>query len=241
MSIKIKELQKRVFKANMDLPEYGLVKFTWGNASECDRQLGLVGIKPSGVTYENLKEDDIVVLTLDGKIVEGDLRPSSDTETHLELYRAFADIGGIVHTHSVWATSWAQAGMDIPCYGTTHADYFYGTVPCTRTLTRSEVENDYELHTGKVIVETFTENNYVPLELPGVLVKNHGPFAWGATVHDAVHNAVVLEELARMALHTLQINSHAESLPSYVLNKHYQRKHGKNAYYGQGQNIDQNR
>ncbi len=233
MSSIAQEMRKKVYEANMALPKHDLIKFTWGNVSEIDRERNIVAIKPSGVSYETLSVDDIVVVSLDGDILEGNLRPSSDTPTHLELYRCFRDIGGIVHTHSPWATSWAQAGKDIPCYGTTHGDYFYGTIPCTRTLQKDEVESHYELQTGKVIVETFEQKKLRPLEMPGVLVKNHGPFTWGTDAADAVHNAVVLEELACMAFRTVQLYQDVSSVPQYILEKHYQRKHGKNAYYGQ--------
>lgn len=223
-------LKEKVFKANLDLVKHGLVIFTWGNVSSIDREKGLVVIKPSGISYETMKASDMVVVDLEGNQVEGTLKPSSDTPTHLILYRAFPAIGGIVHTHSSWATAWAQAGRAIPALGTTHADYFYGDIPCTRKLTEEEVKRAYEAETGKVIVETFQQLD--PLALPGVVVCNHGPFAWGKSAHEAVHNAKVLEEVARMAYHTLQLNPEAQ-FDRFLLDKHYLRKHGKNAYYGQ--------
>ena len=224
-------LKEQVLEANKALPKYGLVTFTWGNVSGYDKESGLMVIKPSGVPYEELKVSDLVVLDLDGNIVEGDLKPSSDTPTHRYLYREFPGIGGIVHTHSPWATSWAQAGQGIPALGTTQADYFYGTIPCTRRMTEGEVKNDYEWQTGKVIVETFQDKD--PLAIPSVLVHSHAPFNWGKDPNEAVHNAVVLEEVAKMALHTYQINPNIGEMDSYLLDKHYLRKHGKNAYYGQ--------
>lgn len=223
-------LKEKVFKANLDLVKHGLVIFTWGNVSSIDREKGLVVIKPSGISYETMKASDMVVVDLEGNQVEGTLKPSSDTPTHLVLYRAFPAIGGIVHTHSSWATAWAQAGRAIPALGTTHADYFYGDIPCTRKLTEEEVKRAYEAETGKVIVETFQQLD--PLALPGVVVCNHGPFAWGKSAHEAVHNAKVLEEVAQMAYHTLQLNPEAQ-FDRFLLDKHYLRKHGKNAYYGQ--------
>ncbi|KPC53868.1 L-ribulose-5-phosphate 4-epimerase [Amantichitinum ursilacus] len=225
------ELKQQVLEANLDLPRHGLVTFTWGNVSGIDRAAGLVVIKPSGVEYERMQLDDMVVLTLAGERVEGTLRPSSDTPTHLALYRHYADIGGIVHTHSTHATSWAQACRAIPALGTTHADYFHGAIPCTRPLTPQEVEEAYEAKTGSVIIETLGEIE--PLAIPGVLVSEHAPFAWGKDAHAAVHNAVVLEEVARMALYTLMINASQHAIPDHLLDKHYSRKHGKNAYYGQ--------
>lgn len=227
----LEELKERVLEANLLLPRYGLVTFTWGNVSEIDRATGLVAIKPSGVDYDKMKADDIVIMDLDGNVVEGHLRPSSDAPTHIELYKAFSDIGGIVHTHSEWATSWAQTGLPIPCYGTTHADYFYGSVPCARSLTDEEINGEYEKNTGLVIIETFRDLD--PVAMPGVLCKNHGPFAWGKDAHEAVHNAVVLEEIAKMAVHTRDILPDAEEAPQALKDKHYFRKHGKNAYYGQ--------
>lgn len=227
----LEELKAKVCKANLLLPKYGLVTFTWGNVSEIDRESGLVVIKPSGVAYENMKSEDMVVVDLEGKVVEGRLRPSSDMPTHIELYKAFPDVGGIVHTHSAWATSWAQAGRSIPCYGTTHADYFYGSVPCARDLTKEEIESEYEKNTGLLIVETFKDLD--PVAVPGVLCKNHGPFTWGKDCFEAVHNAVVLEEVAKMAARTITINPEAEPARQVIQDKHYFRKHGKNAYYGQ--------
>ena len=227
----LKELKERVLEANLELQRRNLVIYTWGNVSGIDREKGLVVIKPSGVPYEELTADKMVVLDLEGNKVEGDLNPSSDTATHLEVYRNFPEIGGVVHTHSVFATAWAQSGQNIPCYGTTHADYFYGEIPCTRMMTREEVEQDYELNTGKVIVETFKNRDYN--YTPGVLVAGHGPFTWGTDPANAVHNSVVLEELARMALYTIQINPLVGGIPDYILNKHFYRKHGKDAYYGQ--------
>ena len=224
------ELKKTVCEANLELVRQGLVIFTWGNVSAIDRQTGLVVIKPSGVSYKNMKPEDMVVLDLDGKQVEGKLKPSSDTPTHLFLYRQFEKIGGIVHTHSEWATSWAQARRPIPAYGTTHADYFYGEIPCTRPLTREEVDNEYERNTGLVIEETFTDLD--PMAVPGVLVGQHGPFSWGKDAHDAVHNAKVMEEVAKMAFRNEALGNHA-SIDQYLMDKHYLRKHGKDAYYGQ--------
>ena len=227
----LEKLKEEVCKANLELPKYGLVTFTWGNVSEIDRDAGLIAIKPSGVSYKTMTADDIVILDLDGNVVEGSLRPSSDAPTHIELYKAFSDVGGIVHTHSEWATSWAQTGLAIPCYGTTHADYFYGSIPCARSLTDDEINGEYEKNTGLVIIETF--RNLDPVAVPGVLCKNHGPFAWGKDAHEAVHNAVVLEEIAKMAVHTKDILPTAAEAPQVLKDKHYFRKHGKNAYYGQ--------
>jgi L-ribulose-5-phosphate 4-epimerase len=228
----LKALKEEVLKANLDLPRYGLVTFTWGNVSGIDRDKGLVVIKPSGVPYDELKVEHLVVLDLEGNKVEGDLNPSSDTATHLVLYRSFKEINGIVHTHSSWATSWAQAGRSIPCFGTTHADYFYGSIPCTRKMTKEEVEGNYEENTGHVIVEAFKELN--PIYVPGALVEDHGPFSWGKSPDNAVHNAVVLEEVAKMAFNTLMLSSgNAEPASDYILNKHFMRKHGTSAYYGQ--------
>ncbi len=229
------KLKKRVYEANMLLPKHGLVTFTWGNASEIDRKAGVVAIKPSGVEYDKLKPEHIVVLDLDsGDIVDGKLNPSSDTPTHLELYKRFPNIGGVVHTHSTHGTAWAQAGRDLPAYGTTHADYFYGPIPCTRPLAKFEVEEAYELNTGRVIAETFENKGIDPDAIPGVLVSNHAPFSWGTDAKNAVHNAVVIEEVAKMAFMCEIINPEIPVMPSYVLDKHYNRKHGKNAYYGQG-------
>jgi len=224
-------LRQAVLQANLDLPRHGLVTFTWGNVSGFDARSGWVAIKPSGVPYDELTLDDIVVLTLQGERVAGTLKPSSDTPTHLWLYRSWPQLGGIVHTHSTHATAWAQAGRPIPALGTTHADYFHGPVPCSRPLTRAEVEGDYELTTGKVIVQTFAGLD--PEACPGVLVAEHAPFAWGASPHQAVHNAVVLEEVARMALYTLALNPARGPIADHLLDKHFLRKHGKNAYYGQ--------
>ena len=226
----LETLKEKVLQANLALVEHRLVLFTWGNVSERDPDTGCVVIKPSGVPYDRMVAKQMVVLEIDGKKVEGELKPSSDAMTHLELYRNFEQIGGVVHTHSTWATSWAQAGKPIPAYGTTHADYFYGPVPCTRKLTRAEVEDEYELNTGKVIVETFRELDH--LSMPGVLVHGHGPFTWGRDSEEAVHHAVVLEELARMALHT-ELLGNQKPLDQVLLDKHYRRKHGKDAYYGQ--------
>ena len=230
----LKKLKQTVYEANMLLPQHGLVVFTWGNVSGIDREKGLMVIKPSGVEYDKLKPEDMVVVDLaTGETVEGELNPSSDTATHLELYRAFPALGGIVHTHSTHAVAWAQAGKDIPCYGTTHADYFYGPVPCTRDLTPEEVEEAYEDNTGKVIIETFSERGLDPTHVPGVICRNHGPFTWGKDPLQAVYHAVVLEEVAKMALLTTEINAKAPPAPQYVQDKHFLRKHGPNAYYGQ--------
>lgn len=226
----LEELKQKVYEANMLLPKYDLVTFTWGNVSGIDRESGLVAIKPSGVEYDELKPEDIVLVNLDGEVVEGKYRPSSDTATHVELYKAFPNIGGVVHTHSPYATSWAQAGRSIPCYGTTHADYLYGEVPCVRNLTEEELE-DYEKNTGVLIVDEFKDLDYEAM--PAVLCKNHGPFAWGKDEFDAVHNAVVLEEVAKMAQNTELINPQAQAAPQELQDKHYFRKHGANAYYGQ--------
>lgn len=230
----LEELKEKVFKANLDLVKHGLVIFTWGNVSGIDREKGLVVIKPSGVSYDDMKADDMVVVDLvSGNVVEGSLRPSSDTPTHLALYRAFPETGGVVHTHSTYATAWAQAGIDLPNIGTTHADYFHDAVPCTRDMTEPEVKGDYELETGNVIVERFGGMN--PMHTPGVLVKNHGPFAWGTTPADAVHNAVVLEQIAKMASIAYTVNPSLTMNPLLV-EKHFSRKHGSNAYYGQSNN-----
>ena len=229
----LKKLKHAVYEANMELPRRGLVTYTWGNVSGIDRERGLVVIKPSGVSYDELTPEDLVVLDLDGNVVDGKLNPSSDTRTHLELYKAFPEIGGIVHTHSPYAVGWAQAGQDIPAYGTTHADYFYGPVPCCRSLTEQEVEEDYERNTGLVIVETFRQRELDPVHVPGAICRNHGPFTWGRDAAQAVYHAVVLEEVAKMAVYTTQIAPDAEPAPQYVLNKHFMRKHGPNAYYGQ--------
>lgn len=229
----LEELKKKVYEANMDLPRYGLVTFTWGNVSAIDRASGLFVIKPSGVPYEELKPEDMVVMNLDGEKVEGCFNPSSDTPTHLELYKAFPEIGGIVHTHSSWATSWAQAGRSIPCYGTTHADYIYGEVPCLRTLTKEEIDDAYEKNTGLLIVNEFKKRNLDVTAVPAVLCKNHGPFAWGKNAAEAVHNAVVLEEVAKMAARAERLNPDIQPAPQELQDKHYFRKHGANAYYGQ--------
>lgn len=228
----LNELKQEVFEANMLLTKYNLVTFTWGNVSGIDREKSLIVIKPSGVDYEVMKAEDMVVVDLKtGEVVEGELNPSSDTPTHIELYKEFADIGGIVHTHSSYATSWAQAGRNIRAYGTTHADYFYGDIPCTRALTKVEIEDSYEKNTGKVIVETFEDLN--PNAVPGVIVFNHAPFSWGTNPNNAVHNAVVLEEVAKMAYRTEIINPDITRMGRYILDKHYNRKHGENSYYGQ--------
>lgn len=229
----LQELKRQVYEANMLLPKYGLVTFTWGNVSAIDRESGLFVIKPSGVEYESMKPEDMVVMDLNGNRVEGKLRPSSDTPTHLELYKAFPEIGGIVHTHSPYATSWAQAGRSIPCYGTTHADYIYGEVPCVRCLTKEEIDEAYETNTGKLIVSEFKRSKKEIMAVPAVLCKNHGPFTWGKDAKDAVHNAVVLEEVAKMAYRTESINSKVEPAPQELQDKHYYRKHGAGAYYGQ--------
>ena len=213
----LEELKERVLKANLLLPELDLVKFTWGNVSEIDREKGIIAIKPSGVDYENLTADDIVLVDLDGNIVEGKLRPSSDTATHIELYKAFSDIGGVVHTHSEWAVSWAQSGRGIPCYGTTHADCFYGEIPCTREMTDEEIESAYEKNTGIVIAETFMKRNIDPMAVPGVLCVNHGPFSWGKNGHDAVHNAAGLETVAEMATKTEFLNPSVKPVKQAIL------------------------
>jgi L-ribulose-5-phosphate 4-epimerase len=227
----LEELKQRVYEANMDLPRYGLVTFTWGNVSEIDREKGLFVIKPSGVDYDKLRPEDMVVVDMEGNKVEGEYNPSSDTPTHLELYKAFPTCGGVVHTHSSWATSFAQACKGIPPFGTTHADYFYGEIPATRLMTKEEIESAYEKNTGLVIIETFKDKD--PEAIPGVLVSNHGPFAWGTDAHNAVHNAVVMEECAKMALRALSLNPELPPISQAILDKHYLRKHGANAYYGQ--------
>ena len=229
----LEELKVKVYEANMLLPKYGMVTFTWGNVSEIDRESGLVVIKPSGVDYDIMTPDDMVVVDLDGKVVEGKLRPSSDTPTHVELYKAWDKIGGVVHTHSPFATSWAQAGRSIPCYGTTHADYYYGEVPCLRCLTAEEIEEAYEENTGHLIVNEFARLGKDYEAVPAVLCKNHGPFTWGKDGVDAVHSAVVLEEVTKMALRTEAINARVQPAPQELQDKHYFRKHGANAYYGQ--------
>ena len=227
----LEQLKKEVYEANMLLPKYGLVTFTWGNVSGIDRESGLFVIKPSGVDYDKLTPDDMVVMNLNGERAEGRLNPSSDTATHLELYKAFPEIGGIVHTHSSWATSWAQSGRSIPCYGTTHADYFYGEIPCLRCLTKEEIDEAYEKNTGLLIVNEFKKRDVKAV--PACLCKNHGPFAWGKNANEAVHNTVVLEECAKMAARTEMINSSVQPAPQELQDKHYYRKHGANAYYGQ--------
>ena len=226
----LENLKEEVFKANLDLVKYGLVIFTWGNVSAIDRETRFVVIKPSGVSYDDMKASDMVVIDLEGKVVEGTLKPSSDTPTHIELYKSFKEIGGVVHTHSTYATSWAQAGMDIPIVGTTQADYFYGDIPCTRDMTQKEIETAYEKETGTVIIERFKNIN--PVHVPGVIVKNHGPFTWGKDAHDAVHNSVVVEQVAKMAFIAKSINPKM-AMNNHLTEKHFNRKHGANAYYGQ--------
>ena len=225
------KLKRDVLKANLELVKRKLVTYTWGNVSGIDREKGLIVIKPSGVPYEELAEEDMVVLDLDGNVVDGKLRPSSDTPSHLVLYRNFKDIGGVVHTHSNWATIWSQAGRSIPALGTTHADYFYGEIPCTRKMTEEEIKGEYEKETGKVIVETFIGRD--PIHIPGVLVNSHGPFSWGKDAAEAVHNAVVLETVAMMAYHTIALNPSIRSIDQNLLDRHFLRKHGSGAYYGQ--------
>lgn len=228
----LEELKKQVYEANMLLPKYGLVVFTWGNVSGIDREKNLMVIKPSGVDYDKLTVEDMVVVDVEtGKVVEGKLKPSSDTPTHLVLYRNFKNIGGIVHTHSKWAVSYAQAGLPIRPLGTTHADYFYGSIPCTRKMTTKEIQGEYELETGNVIIETFKDIN--PDDIPGVLVHSHGPFVWGKDPLNAVHNSVVMETIAEMNYHAETLNNHLDDMQEELLNRHYLRKHGKNAYYGQ--------
>lgn len=225
----LEDLKKRVFEQNIALVKHGLIILTWGNVSAIDRETGLIVIKPSGVSYDEMKADDMVIVDMEGIVVEGNLRPSSDTPTHIELYKAFPEVGGVVHTHSTYATAFAQAGRDIPAYGTTHADVFYGSVPCARALTKEEIENEYEKNTGLVITESVSDY----LGIPGILVKNHGPFSWGKTPEKAVENAVTLEACAKMAYVTEMLNPSAGPVDQYLLDKHYFRKHGKNAYYGQ--------
>jgi L-ribulose-5-phosphate 4-epimerase len=229
----LKSLKEEVYEANMKLPQYGLVTFTWGNVSGLDREKGLMVIKPSGIAYRDLTPEDMVVVDLMGETVEGKYKPSSDTATHLVLYQAFPTVGGIVHTHSSYATSWAQAGRDVLCYGTTHADYFYGNIPCVRCLEPEEIAEAYEENTGRLIVTEFERMGKDPIAVPGVLCKNHGPFTWGKDASEAVHNAVVLEEVAKMAYRTELINKEVEPAPQELQDKHYFRKHGVNAYYGQ--------
>ena len=231
--MQLETLKEQVCRANLELPRRGLVTYTWGNVSGIDRERGLVVIKPSGVAYDELTPDKLVVLDLSGRRVAGTLNPSSDTKTHLELYKAFPALGGIVHTHSTYAVAWAQAGRDLPCYGTTHADSFYGPVPCTRHLTQAELDEDYEKNTGRVIVETFQTRSLDPTAVPGVLCRSHGPFTWGKDAKEAVYHAVVLEEIAKMALFTCQIDPNAAPAPQNLQDKHYLRKHGPDAYYGQ--------
>lgn len=230
----LEALKEKVLKANLLLPKHDLVTFTWGNVSEIDRESGLIVIKPSGVDYDGMKAEDMVVLDLDGKVVEGHYKPSSDTPTHIALYKAFPGIGGVVHTHSRWATSFAQAGVGITAYGTTQGDTFYGEIPCTRKMTPEEIGGEYELETGNVIIETFNTRGIDPIRVPAVLVNSHGPFTWGKDANDAVHNSVVLEECAFMAFHAKMINPSLSAMQQELLDKHYLRKHGKNAYYGQG-------
>lgn len=234
VDLMLENLKELVCKANLELPKYGLVTFTWGNVSAIDRETGLVVIKPSGVEYDTMKPEDMVVVDLDGKVVEGKYKPSSDTPTHVALYKAFPSIGGIVHTHSRWATTFAQSKMGIPALGTTHGDYFYGEIPCTRLMTPEEINGEYEKETGNVIIETLRLKGINPSQVPAALVASHGPFAWGKDAMEAVHNAVVLEEVAFMAFHCLQLNKDTEPMQQELLDKHYFRKHGANAYYGQG-------
>lgn len=228
----LESLKEQVFLANLELPQRGLIKYTWGNVSAFDKESQLFVIKPSGVNYYVMKSSDMVVCNLNGEVIEGNLKPSSDMSTHAELYKFF-DIESIVHTHSPWATTWAQAGIDVPAMGTTHADTFYGSVPCARYLTKEEIEQDYEKETGKIIVETFEDRGIDPIEVPGVLLKGHAPFTWGKNTKEAVMHAVVLEEVCKMNFYTRQLNPLSEILPNRILDKHYQRKHGKDAYYGQ--------
>lgn len=226
-------LRKRVCSANKSLASHGLVTFTWGNVSEVDREEGVFAIKPSGVAYDVLQPEDIVVLNFEGQVVAGEWNPSSDTKTHLELYKAFSGTNGIVHTHSPYAVAWAQAGRDIPCYGTTHADYFYGAIPCARGLTQAEIEQDYEKHTGSVIIETFCSRNIDPVHVPGIICQSHGPFTWGKDAEEAVYYAVVLEEVAKMAILTREIGCDVQPASQWIQDKHFKRKHGSLAYYGQ--------
>lgn len=231
--IMLEKLKKEVYEANMELPRRGLVTYTWGNVSGIDREAGLFVIKPSGVDYDQLTPDDMVVMDMEGNRVEGKYKPSSDTATHLELYKAFPELGGVVHTHSPWATSWAQAGRGIPCYGTTHADYMYGEIPCARNLTPEEIDEAYEKNTGLVIIETLKTRNINPVYVPAILCSNHGPFTWGKDAAEAVHNSVVLEEVAKMAAWTEMIRPGVGTAPQCMQDKHFMRKHGPNAYYGQ--------
>lgn len=230
----LKELKRKVYEANIEVQKQNLIKYTWGNVSGIDRSKGLFVIKPSGVAYEDLTPDMMVVCDLDGNVVDGNLNPSSDTQTHAVLYKHFDEIGGIVHTHSPWATVWAQAGLDVPVYGTTHADTFYGDIPCARFLTEEEILDAYEYETGKMIVEEFSKREIKPMDIPAILLKGHGPFTWGKDSNEAVVNAVVLEEVCKMNYYTEKLNENVEKLPQRVLDKHYLRKHGKDAYYGQG-------
>ena len=229
----LEQLKKEVYEANMELPKRGLITYTWGNVSGIDRESGYFVIKPSGVDYDKLSPEDMVVVDLEGNVVEGKYKPSSDTPTHLELYKKYPEIGGVVHTHSPNATAWAQAGRSIPLYGTTHADYFFGSIPCARRLTKEEIEGDYEKNTGLVIIETFETQGLNPMYTPGVLCTNHGPFTWGKDAAEAVHNAVVLEEVAKMSTATELINPKVHQAPDTIRDKHFFRKHGANAYYGQ--------
>lgn len=229
----LEKLRKEVYEANLLLPEYNLITFTWGNVSGIDREAGYVVIKPSGVEYDELSPEDMVIVNLEGDVIEGELNPSSDTATHLELYKAFPDLGGIVHTHSPWAVSFAQAGMDIPAAGTTQADYFYGAIPVTREMRDNEILDAYEKETGLVIIETFKEREIDPNQVPGVLVNDHGPFTWGETPKEAVHNSVVLEQVAEMTYHSMQLKAKDIKMSQTLLDKHYLRKHGEGAYYGQ--------
>ena len=227
----LKALKQEVLEANLELPRHGLVTFTWGNVSAIDENRELVVIKPSGVSYDNMTADDMVVVDLAGNVIEGKLNPSSDTPTHLALYKEYEQIGGVVHTHSSYITSWAQAGCNVPALGTTHADYFYGEIPCTRALTEEEIQGEYEVETGNVIIETIGEDD--PMSIPGIIVYQHGPFAWGKDAMDSVHNAVVMEEIAKMAFRSITINPRLADIDRPLLDKHYLRKHGVNAYYGQ--------
>lgn len=229
----LEALKQAVYEANMELPKRGLITYTWGNVSGIDRESGYFVIKPSGVDYDKLKPEDMVIMDLEGNKIEGNYKPSSDTPTHIELYKKYSEIGGVVHTHSPNATAWAQAGKSIPLYGTTHADYFYGSIPCARSLTKEEIEGDYEKNTGIVIIETFEKAGLNPMYTPGVLCTNHGPFTWGKDAAEAVHNAVVLEEVAKMAMSTELINPNVKQAPNMIRDKHFFRKHGENAYYGQ--------
>ncbi len=227
----LEQLKKEVYEANIELVKKGLVIYTWGNVSGISREDNLIVIKPSGVNYEDMTYEDMTVIDFNGNIVEGKYKPSSDTPTHIELYKKYDNIGGIVHTHSVWAVAFAQAGIPITAFGTTHADYFYGDIPCTRDLTEDEVKCNYEFNTGRVIIECIGDNN--PLAIPGIVVKNHGPFAWGTDASNSVYNAVVMEKVAEMAYKTITLNKDVKRVPQFLLDKHYYRKHGANAYYGQ--------